>query len=290
MNEHEWKRQQDAALLRDRDRAEAERHREYRPAAKMTRADYDALPGLNFSRLKHVLRSPAHAVAAMEEEETTEAMAFGAAYHVAIFEPDQYEQRVAVAPKVDRRTTVGKETWSAFQAESNGKIVLTAEQDETISAMAKVLLSHPDVMPLFERKHYCEKVVQWTDDETGLACKAMLDLVTVDDRPTIADLKTTTDASDMARIIERYQYDVQLAMYRAASMATGFSEDVNCLLICQEKEAPYGAIVYDLREWLPRGYSLYRKAIAIWQRCQETNEWPSYEPGIRVAELPAYLR
>ena len=102
--------------------------------------EYHASEGISASGLKLISRSPAHYKYSVREE--TLAMRRGSATHCKVFEPDQFENRYAVAPECDKRTKAGKETWAELEA--SGKIILSADEYEQVTNMAASVRTDDD--------------------------------------------------------------------------------------------------------------------------------------------------
>ncbi|MBW2645067.1 MAG: PD-(D/E)XK nuclease-like domain-containing protein, partial [Deltaproteobacteria bacterium] len=123
----------------------------------------------------------------------TAIFAFGRAFHVYVLEPDTFEKAVAISPEINRRTNQGKEDYRMFVEQNKDKTVITADEFNTIKGMKEKILLHPLASKLIEGG-LSEQTVIWTDEETGLPCKARPDKIpTVDG--VVVDLKKTRDAS-----------------------------------------------------------------------------------------------
>jgi len=95
----------------------------------MSSMHYHGIQAFSSSFGREMVRSsPAHAMARTDRPQT-QAMVLGSAVHAGVLEP--HAGAVAIAPDVDRRTTAGKEAYSAFVREASGKIILTHDQGET---------------------------------------------------------------------------------------------------------------------------------------------------------------
>ena len=109
----------------------------------ITFADYTLVDAVNASKLEPFMRTPAHAREAMlHPGEGTEAMVMGHAFHTFLLEPERFAADYAVPPKVDRRTTAGKQTWAAWEAENPGRTLLKAEEAESYERMARSIMAH----------------------------------------------------------------------------------------------------------------------------------------------------
>lgn len=257
-----------------------------------TRQDYEAIQAINYSTLKWFRKSPAHAKRQIDKPAApTEEMVLGTAFHTAVLEPDRFDERYAVAPKVDRRTKDGKETWKTFQESNVGKTLINEFDYEVLLAMTRRLSSHPEAKAMLTAKGHNEVAVVWIDQDTGLLCKALMDRITTTNIGTVVlDLKTTTDASPkgFARDIAKHHYHAQAAWYLNGlySLANASRTFVFAAI---EKEAPYGCGVYRLDpDSLQQGRQLCRLWLDQYARCKETNNWPCYSDDLEVITLPRW--
>lgn len=246
---------------------------------------YRNIDALNQSGMDYLRQSPAHYRAwrtGLLDAESTPAQIFGAAFHCAILEPDDFHRRYARFDG-DRRTKDGKAEYAALQAA--GLTTLSGDDWQAIAAMREAVMAHPVASHLIENSIH-EFAYAWKDPDTGAACKGIADIV----MPTagglvLADLKTTTDASEEAfrLAIARYHYHRQAAFY-----LDGFgARAVNVIAV--EKAPPYGVMVYRIPPHvLAVGRAAYKPLAALYQGCVESGKWPCYDTGITDLQLPAW--
>jgi len=161
----------------------------------MDNADYHAHPAISKSHLDLIARSPLHYWAryvdpARVVPEPTAAMRLGTALHTHVLELSRWDAEIAVAPNCDRRTKSGKEAFAAFEADSAGKTVITADDAEVVMAMGRSIMRHPGAAMLLGMDGKAETTHMWTDATYGLQCKCRPDWLT-DDGSIVVDLKTT---------------------------------------------------------------------------------------------------
>lgn len=255
----------------------------------MTNKEYREHEGISRSELNILLaQSPMHMKYAQEHKsEETLALLEGKAAHKLILEPDTFFEEFAVAPKCDRRTKEGKETYAAFLEESQGKDVLTDESMTKITEMSNAIRQHETAMKFLTGKH--EQSFFWTDTQTGEKCKVRPDcLAEVDGIKYIVDYKTTDSCADRAfeYSVRKYGYKFQTGMYREGVFQNTF-EDYKFAFVAQEKKAPYAVRVYICNDdFMNEGYELFREAIGIYHWCKENDNWYGYEgPENIVSEL-----
>ena len=254
---------------------------------------YAALPALNWSKLKHLARTPAHFKHILDNPPvTTAACTIGRALHTVVLEgPETFAAQYAVAPQCDRRTKAGKETWAAFQDQAAGRDVLTDDQHESVAGMAAAVLAHPKARKLIERCAQREVVATWQDADTGLDCKSRID-AWADQDGLVLDLKTCQDAGpDMfRRTAWNYQFHGQASFYLDGLRAAGGSAD-SFLFVAVENSAPYAVAVYLADDdFLQAGRQLVRQCLEKYAECMSTNTWPGYGDAIQALSLPHWAR
>lgn len=255
----------------------------------MTNKEYRQAEGISRSELFTILsKTPCHFLyETTHPKEDTPALAFGRATHKAILEPETFSDEFAVAPKVDRRTKEGKETWNKFVEDNAGKEVITEEDFEILQDM-KAVIDH-DIHASTFLNGIHEQSYFWTDEATGEKCKVRPDCIAeVDGKKYLVDYKTTDSCDDGAfeRSVRKYGYKFQAGMYREGYFQNTF-EDVGFVFVAQEKTAPYAVRVYICsEEFLAEGYTQFREAIGIYHECKTSNHYWGYEgPNNEVSEL-----
>lgn len=244
-------------------------------------ADYHAHPALGSSRLRELLKSPAHFKANLRRE--TEALALGSLVHTLVLEPETFPDRYVVTPKIDGRTKEGKAAKAALANET--RTVVDGEVMAEASACATSIMSHRVYQQI--RDAQVEHTVFWTDKETGIECKARFDVL----GPLLVDLKTTRDASPKGfqRAIATYGYHIQAAHYMAGAIANGM-EPRGFLFACVETTAPYLPAGYLMgNPTLEQGERDRRAALSTYAQCLRDDRWPGYnDDRIEVIDLPQW--
>jgi len=256
----------------------------------MTWSSYFTLDALNFSRLKHMDDSPKHYKYALDHPEPeTDAMVIGRYVHAAVFEPDTLDQEFAIWTGARR---AGKD-WDTFKAEAADRSILRASDLIDATAMVAAVRAHPDVRALLDAPGALfEHTLTWTDEATGLRCKARPDLLV----PRIlADLKTTRsiDVRRFGHDVARFQYHAQLAHYSAGVEAVYGWKPEKHILIVVEKSPPYDVAVFPVEaDAILTGASKLREWLDTVAACQESGEWPGRYPNpipLGAANLPPWI-
>ena len=198
-----------------------------------------------------------------ELNKETMPMIFGRAYHVAMLEPNDFNNKVLVFDSATRTT-------KGFKGckENNPKaptIILQKEYDK-IMYMQDVLFSHSEVRDLLQSEGEREIANAWKDEDTNVFCKGKADYR---NGKTLIDLKTTVDGSfyGFSNSCKKYGYDRQSAFYM-----DGFNCD-EFVFITQEKERPYNvSIFYAGDQFVDRGRNEYKYLLDVYRRFFIDNE------------------
>ncbi len=270
-------------------------HRKAGIAAKavdMPMADYHAAPGISKSRLDNIHRSPAHYKYALENpSEPTQAMIEGSLFHKLVLEPDTFEEEYAVIPDdIDRRTTIGKGAWAAFQEEAAGRIAIARPTLLELTAQADALRACTRANALLSAGS-AEQSIFWTVEgyDAPITAKCRIDYV---NDLCVVDLKTTRDArpESFSRDCWNYRYHVQAAFYSDAyKLLTGL--DLNFVLLAVEKTPPYGVNVFMVSEdMIDQGRREYQSDLEVYAQCVATDTWPGYPDEVQEILLPRWCR
>jgi len=264
----------------------------------LSNADYHSMSSVSSSQLKTILRSPAHYRAAYLDgaprKEPTASMVLGSLTHTLFLEPENFGSEYIIAPECDRRTKEGKAVYAAFQDAAEGLTIITAEQLQTAQAMANALCGH--IIHEAMTGGHAEASIFWTDEVTGLACRIRPDyhIPPCETWPTglIIDVKTTDDARPEAfsRTCVTYGYDLSAAMYcDGFQQHYGTDEPPLFLLLVVERDSPHAVACYECSpEMLDKGNEKYRKAMQLLADSTASGEWPAYDEGIQLLNLPKW--
>lgn len=135
-----------------------------------------------------------------------------------------------------------------------------------------------------------ELVALW--EEEGVACKARLDLVTRSSRWVCWDLKFVRSAHPQrwGRGMVAAGYDIQQAAYRSA-LETIYPElqgRVHFQFVLVQLEPLLLVTLPTLAgSTIEHGEKRWKRALKMWKRCLETNDWPEFDDSEPI-ELPTY--
>jgi exodeoxyribonuclease VIII len=245
----------------------------------MPAAIYHGTKALSKSGLDQFRKSPAHFRAWQDgttKNESSPALEFGTAVHMAILEPELFAKSYAVFTG-DRRTKDGKAAYEAVIA--SGMTPLNQEQWDNITGAAAAVHAHPAAAPLLNG---IQTEVSCFDSWNGVKVKARIDGLGKD---YIIDVKTTQDASpaSFGKSCAQFRYHVQAAWYQRMTGVNRF------IFIAVEKEAPYGVACYELdQQAIDLGHSIIEEQLRTFVECQQLNSWPCYSSTIQSLSLPAW--
>ena len=258
--------------------------------------DYSQIPGVNWSSLKIIERSPKHYRHGLTTPRPdTDTFRLGRALHTLVLEPHRFAEQYAIWPSISPAT--GKATrraggeWADFEAAhlAAGRTILREQDIAEIEAMAEAVRADPTCAAWLDGMTHVEHVLQWTDAETGIGCKGRCDLVSA--AGILTDLKTARDHAPgaMSRQASALGYHAQLAYYHDGALAFGIPV-IGAAVLAVEKSAPYDCGVLTLSpEDIQAGRAHYRALLRILAECLEADTWPGvYQGQPQPLALPAW--
>lgn len=260
----------------------------YKGVAYETYARWNAA---NHSMLRHFQRSAAHAAYYMAHpDEGSVAKDRGTTTHVACLEPDRFIATYVAAPKIDKRTNVGKAEWRDFQAQHEGKTIVPQEEYDLAGAMAAAVWKHPTAAEIL-RGGVKEASTAWRDPDTGAPCKMRTDhLGSMGEWSFIVDLKTSRNASrrSFERDVYNFGYHQQAAMYLDGATAVR-PRSRKYAFVVVESEPPHCVAVYELdEEAINLGRDEYKAHLRAYVECVKSGAWPGYAEGMDYVSVPTW--
>lgn len=233
--------------------------------------EYAQIDAVNWSTLKHLAKSPLHYKHRTEaEQDDAKHMRLGRAVHTLILEPERFTERHPIFGGGARR---GK-AWDEFAANHAGADILIGTEAAQAQAMADAVRHHP-LAQKHLRDGLAEQVLTWTDPETGVKCKGRCDSV----NGHLVEFKSCNGRDFEPYKFEshaaRLRYHGQLAFYADGLAAMGYEVEHDPTMIVVESDPPHDVAVYIVKdEVLDLGRKLYRKLLARFVECSESDHWP----------------
>lgn len=256
---------------------------------KCTIEEYNSYPAARNSELQVLIdESPAHYFERVKNPpKTTEAKSFGSAFHQAILEPKLFREKLVVVPIFEGKTKDGRPTTSAnskevqelsaiWHMENQGKTKITQGQFDRIQAMLNSVSAHTRAAQLMSEGH-SEESLFWTDEETGVQCKARPDFIR--EGHILVDVKTTESCSEESFYFDarKMGYNFQAAMYLDAATAVFGHTFDTFIIIAVEKKPPYAVRTFQLTDaFIRQGQDQFYMTLAKLKPCLESGIYPAY--------------
>lgn len=260
----------------------------------MSRADYDKIPALNWSRAKSILRSPFHfANTFWDDQEETDALLVGSLVHAMVLEGKGIKGVFAIKPKgMSFATNAGRE-WKRAQT-----LPILKEDDQTrIHGMAEALAADKDAERMIRSCPIREQA--YAAELDGVAVKCIIDAVGQDKdfRPGFLEIKTSVDASEYfwakRCCAAPFHYDGQAefyAMIYAKILDLGGMRPWSVWLVV-ESRPPHAVACWAPDEtMIASGLEKVRDVLTSYKACKASGAWPSYHTGIQVISAPPWRR
>lgn len=247
------------------------------------------------SYVKHILKSPAHYLAAKSRRFTsTLPMQIGTALHCLALEgPEQFDRDFVLKPDGINLTTKEGKEWKA----AAGKRTVLSKTDQyaswdAVHGMADSLRRMEWFYPnQTDYRKYNEVSLYWESE--GLDCKARLDrVVLTDDRVLVLDLKTTDSVDPkefLRKVIGGMNYLFQAAWYSEAAQAA-YSRPATFIFVGIERNPPYATRTFEVsEEMIQEGLLQTIQARRILAKCLRSQCWEPPQIEHEVLELPPWF-
>jgi len=199
---------------------------------------------------------------------------FGKCAHSVILEGRLPRREFAVSPYADFRTKAAQ-AWKE-KAERIGLAIIKPDDLRTIAGMYQQIMRHP-IVEAGGLDGMVEMSLIWKDEATGVWCKTRPDSIPLGNM--IVDYKTVADASlrAVAQSVEKYRYDIQIAMAIAGMKAVLGQSVESAGLLCQEKVHPFVVSFYEIADsYLAAGMQMFRQGLETFRGCLDANDWPGF--------------
>ena len=258
--------------------------------------DYLKGAGVNRSFLHWMIdKSAGHAKWEEENQEITQSLRLGDAFHAAILESERFESEYVTLP-LDCKPGSGtgmkarKEAFE-FTAEEKGQTIIQPAELDNIKEMAAVIASNQDALELLT-DGVTEISGYFVDPDYDILVKIRLDFINQKDN-IIIDLKSCADAREFPFRASAYDhgYDLQAFMgLLGVTQITGVPHN-DFEFICVESKGYHGLHIWQAdQEMLDTGYKKYQKAMILYKQCLESGEWPGYDSTPKPIGSPPWAK
>jgi exodeoxyribonuclease VIII len=241
---------------------------------KDTFEEYLGKDDIAASDIKNFLKSPAKYYYDKHnkvKDETKRHFAIGSAIHEIILEPHLFKTNYIVFPKVDGRTTEGKQQLAFFKEASEGKTILFEDEMEMIKKIGENAAKNHTFVELMQNS-YREVSCYTIDKVTGLKVRMRPDIM-CQNKSIIVDIKSCLDSSPKKFKSDVYSYGYSIS----AAYYCDFIGREDYVFAACEKTQPYQFGMYVLNdEMIQFGREQYRMGLDLIKFCQDNNYYPSY--------------
>lgn len=228
----------------------------------------------------------------------TDALIFGKMAHCMLFEQSEFEKRFMVMDwgTKTRKTKKYEETKLLYP----DKIIVSPDEYQKAGKMLSCLMEHRVVREII-KDAYCEVPFAWTDELTGLPCKAKIDAYK--NTPyglVIIDYKTSSSIEDVLRCGQKLQYPIQSAFYCEAAKARYGKEPVEFVFIIQsnkdgeEDKICVANVDPDTQSYADGLTDYYKQEIADklkkWDETHDKNIWAAYPERMMMSYSDWYMK
>ena len=267
----------------------------------LPRSHYAMIDAVNYSTIKHCRRSAAHARHRQQNPpDQTPAQALGELVHCYLLEPARFaaeyvelpdltrnlKTRTGESPKNPTATAEYKQRLAEFGQAHMGRQFVRPEEMAVLRGIGESIAACR-VASAVMQAHTKELAAVWQDPDTGLRCKALIDLR---DGVFVADLKTADDASPggFARLVAQHAWHVQAAFYLWGLSILGKPAG-QFYHVAVETAPPFGVAVYELDDAaIDQGIREFRSHLDTWNECLQCGRWPAYADRVEPLSLPRY--
>lgn len=233
----------------------------------------------------------------------SDALRMGAAFHDALLEPHRWVDpdcyhRLPVGFSRAAKVKMADEIAEADAAIAAGKVIISPDEHEQITAMVKAMRGHKAANAVLTHG-VCELTLAWQDSETGVWCRARPDFIPLG-RPIGVNVKTAADASfaGFQSDVTKYRYAQSAALEmdglhacenEIRALFPDFVPPTNYLHPVVEKPGTgwepgdyLPVALWELpAEDIAHGRALNRRALNLFAKCLSEDHWPGY------ADVPA---
>jgi exodeoxyribonuclease VIII len=246
---------------------------------KITDEQYEALDGINFSKLKPFLNSPYLFKKSIENpmDDDNVALKIGVAVHCLALTPEIFGEKFAVSVTCDRRTKEGKAAWEAFTAENAGKTVLSPQEFDVVANCFKAISSNNFFKHVFDFQDEIYLEAGGSTEIFGSKVKGRVDLFNKS-KNLIVDIKTCSEIPNVDNIrkaIWKHKYYMQAFIYKAI-VDNAFKTNAEFVFLFVDKKnfnsvglAKVGS------EFLNRAAMTLNETLCRYENCKANNIWPS---------------
>ncbi len=277
------------------DTAELIRAGKFTGVADIPAETYHAAPGMSYSALKELRKSPAHYQAYLRKEHDREVIGTGT--HMRVLETERFERLIFRVVNRMSKENKAKEK----EAEEAGLFVVTEKEYTQICRQSDAIMNDPDCRAYLSAGK-AEQSIFWreplvnldTGEDLGesLLCRSRVDYLR--DDGVMIDLKyfNSVEEEEVRKQVLRMKYHWQSAFYtKGGREVLGSGHDMFVHIFVTDSD-PFVARPFVLGDAsIDKARIEYTPLLIQFNECLRTNRWPAFErpaAGITQIELPDY--
>jgi exodeoxyribonuclease VIII len=232
---------------------------------------------LSYSSLKHFYSSPIDFIKYINQDyKWTDSMVLGSAVDCKLLEPEKFNDKFIIVPKIDKRTKQGKEDYKNLQErlKDSDLISISEELNDQAELMVNNLKTNQFSKMILDNTTEVQKNISF--NFKGYNIKGILDgFGELNNKPFIFDLKTSQD-SDPERWnlnVIKWLYHLQAYIYRHGIIKEKqIIPDFYHVII--ENKAPYKvSVVKFSNDILNSGKKIFNKIMEDFDYCVKNKSW-----------------
>lgn len=205
----------------------------------MTDAEYFSIKALSASQIKQYDKgaywfwrvSPFNP--SKEPEKETDAIIFGKLCHCLLLEPGKVREEYKIE---DFGASRKNKRYEEAKKENPGKIIITNDELERAVKMIEGIKGHELASTILNGAS-AEMPILWTDEATGMPCKAKLDAIKrTKNGLVVIDYKTSSSIDDVLKYGQKLQYPIQMSFYNMAVKAKYGEEPCEFVFVIQSNK------------------------------------------------------
>lgn len=262
----------------------------------MREAEYHARPELSSTGSRKLLAPSCPAIFDYDRRNPkppTKAMVLGKAAHRLAL---GVGANIQTADYPDFRTKEAQQWRDAVLDAGDVPLLENSNDWRTITGMRDALRDHDAFPHLFDpERGDAEVSLFWTDDETGVQCRARLDFLPHKQRGrriVVPDYKKAekVDGAGFGRAAADYGYPMQHDWYLRGVRANGLDADPALVFVAQSPTPPYLVAVHQIPDQdVCIAAARNDAALRIYAQCSAAGRWPGYE-GVQRLDMPTWWR
>lgn len=234
---------------------------------------------LSYSALKAFRKSPKHYMLYLTQPRVqTDAMLLGTVVECLTLEPDRFEKRFMVIPKLNLRTNDGKAERERLMilAQKQNLTLIDEETKELAEKCRTALMDHSVSRTIIEHKRHTQVKLAWNHKPTGIPMIGYVDFESKAwETDFIIDLKTTANADpdEFVKQAAKLDYHIQAGAYLDGYPRCKFTFP-QMAFVAVETDDPFNVSVFFCdNQYTDRARDEFHGSVNAFKYCMDNNLW-----------------